>query len=132
MVQPSWVHVAVSTDTVLAPVRVNRKLPSDVCTLAIEPVDAKGELAPTATVTVRPETVADTELSGDDDADGDVGLPPHPAAPAMARKAADLLQLAQKSRRVVVVGFVRSLTAVTSLGQKSAQNRGLPRYQQEP
>jgi hypothetical protein len=101
--------------------------------MAIEPVDARGELAPTATVTVRPETVADTELSGDDDADGEVGLPPpHAAAPAMARKAADLLQLAQKSRRVVVIGFVRSFTVVTSLGQSWPKIRGLLRYQQEP
>ena len=124
MVQPSCVHVAVNTDTVFAPVRVNRKLPSDVCTMAIEPTDASGELAPIATVTARPETVAETALSGDEDADGEVGLPPQPVTPAMASRAADLLQAAQKSRRVVVMGIVRSLTGVTSLGQSAAPQSG--------
>lgn len=127
MVQPSCVHVAVSTDTVFAPVRVNRKLPSDDCTMAIEPTDARGELAPIVTVTARPATVAETALSGDDAADGEVGLPPpHPVTPAMASRAADLLQVAQKTRRVVVMGFVRSLTGVTSLGQSRPIFRGCP------
>ena len=100
--------------------------------MAIEPTDASGELAPIATVTARPETVAETELSGDEEADGEVGLPPHPVTPAMASRAADLLQVAQKSRRVVVMGIVRSLTGVTSLGQSAPQIPGLPGYQQEP
>jgi hypothetical protein len=51
-------------------------------------------------VTVRPLTVAATDVSGWELLDGDVGLPPQPATPPRASNPAALLQHAQNSRRV--------------------------------
>lgn len=78
-----------------SPARDTRKLPLDVATSAALPVDASGELESMVTVMAPPETLAlivgscgNDDVEGDDpedDDDGDVGLPPHPAiAEAMA------------------------------------------------
>jgi hypothetical protein len=58
--------------------------------------------APDATDTeiVLPDTDPDTDVSGVDELDGDVGLPPHAAAPPSATRAADRAQQAQNSLRV--------------------------------
>jgi ABC-type sugar transport system permease subunit len=73
--------------------------------MAIDPVAANGELPPTGTDTVRPLTVAATDVSGWVLADeGPVGLPLQPAAVSAAAAAATQ-PAAQNSRRVGVENF---------------------------
>ena len=47
----------------MALARASRKVPMDVCVMAIDPVAANGDVAPTGTVTVRPFTVEETDAS---------------------------------------------------------------------
>jgi hypothetical protein len=100
MVQPSWVHTAVKTLREAASVRARRNVPIDVCVIAIPPVVASGEPAAIGTETVRPLTVAPTEANDCALSEGPVGLPPQPAADAMASAPAAFAQHEQNSRRV--------------------------------
>lgn len=120
MVQPSCVQVAVSTVAAFAPVRVSRNVPTDVCVMAIPPVDASGEPAPTGTETTRPLTDEVTDVNDSALDDGPVGLPPQPATAPSATKPAALPQQAQNSRRVGTDDSSSLITAVSSRGQISA------------
>lgn len=118
--QPSCVQVAVSTEKVVDPVRAIRNVPSDTCTVASEPVDARAEPAAMLTDTVLPATVPATDPSGDALDDGELGLlPPPQAANAPMAMSAPLRQApAQKSRRVGKRGrVVGSVTDVSSSGR---------------
>jgi hypothetical protein len=85
IVHASCVQVAVSAVNDSSPVLDTRNLPSALWTIAAEPTAANGDAASIVTDTLRPLTVADTELSADaDPEDGDVGLPPPHAAIAPA------------------------------------------------
>lgn len=103
IVVPSCVHVAVSTLSVVALVRASRNVPIDVWVMAIDPVAASADVAPTGTVTVLPLTVDDTDPNACVFSDGLVGLEPHPAIVPRAKKEAALLQQAQNSRRLVEI-----------------------------
>ena len=83
----------------VAPVLVTRKLPRLVWMMAMPPTVAS-ELPAVGTVTVRPLTAAETDARGWPVLDGEVGLPPQPAAPPIASNPTALLQHAQNSRRV--------------------------------
>lgn len=121
MVLCSCVQVAVRTLSVVALVRASRKLPNEVCVIAIEPVAASVDPAPTGTVTVLPLTVADTDVSRCAFADGPVGLPLQPAAAPRARRPAH----AQNSRRVGIELCGNLITAVTSSGQRAPIDRAI-------
>jgi hypothetical protein len=60
MVQPWWVHTAVSAVNVSRAVRATRKFPALACTSAAFPTEANGELESTVTVTL---LLADIPLS---------------------------------------------------------------------
>ena len=120
MVVCSCVQVAVNTLKVVAAVRASRKVPTDVCVIAIEPVAARAEPAPTGTVTVRPLTVDVTVESRVALEDGPVGLPPQAAAPASASSPAAMPQHAQNSRRVGEEGSLILLTCHLIRAEKRA------------
>ena len=121
IVQPSCVHVAVNAVSELAPVRESRKVPTEVCAMAIAPVEASAEPAPTGTVTARPLTLADTDGNDCVFPDGPLGLPPHPAATPIASTPAALLQHAQNSRRVGVESSFSLITCHLIRSKNGAQ-----------
>ena len=106
-------QVAVKTVAEVAPVRATRNVPIDVCVIAMPPVVASAFPA-TETDTVRPLTVAVTDVRDCVFADGPVGLPPHPATAVIAANPAALEQQAQNSLRVGADMVSSLITAVVS------------------